>query len=105
MRGVFEGFQPVVEPDHAHAQAHRLQALLVRPVREGVPEEGRPEEAQGVSAPFDARGGVQSERGVQDGGGELEQLRRRCGSKLQFRPRDCLVLLLVVCKQAPKERV
>lgn len=50
VRRLFQSIQPIVKPHHAHAQTHWLQALLVRPVRKGVPEEGRPQEAQGVSA-------------------------------------------------------
>lgn len=40
MRGVLESVQPELEPDHAHAQAYRLQAVLVRPLRAGLPAEG-----------------------------------------------------------------
>lgn len=40
MRGVLEGVQPELEPHHTHAQAHRVQALLVRTLRQGVPTQG-----------------------------------------------------------------
>lgn len=51
MRRVLQGLQPILEPDHAHAQAHRLQALLLRPLREGLPAEGRPASPPGIPAP------------------------------------------------------
>ena len=50
MRGVREGVQPVVQPDHAHAQAQRLQTVRLRHLREEVPAEGRPPAAPGLSA-------------------------------------------------------
>ena len=46
VRGVREGVQPVVQPDHAHAQAHRLQAVLLRTLREALPAQGRPQEVR-----------------------------------------------------------
>lgn len=41
MRGVFEGVQPELEPHHTHAQAYRLQTLLVRTLRQSIPAQGR----------------------------------------------------------------
>lgn len=51
VRRLQQSVQPIVEPDHAHAQTHRLQALQLRAVREGVPEEGGSAAPPGESAP------------------------------------------------------
>ena len=37
-----QGLQPVVKPNHAHEEAHRIQALRMRPLREGIPAKGGP---------------------------------------------------------------
>lgn len=50
VHGVLQGVQPVVQPDHAPAQALRLQAFPMRPVRQGVSAEGRPAQTQGEPA-------------------------------------------------------
>jgi len=49
-----ESVQPEFEPDHAHAQAHRVQAVRVRLLRPRLPAQGRPEAAQGVAAQREA---------------------------------------------------
>lgn len=51
VRRLQQSVQPIVEPDHAHAQTHRLQALQLRSLREGVPEEGGSAAPPGESAP------------------------------------------------------
>lgn len=51
VRGVLQGVQPIVEPDHAPAQALGLQAVPVRPVRQGVPAQGGPAQAPREPAP------------------------------------------------------
>jgi hypothetical protein len=74
MRRLLEGLQPVVQPDHPHAQAHRLQALLVRPLREGLPAQGGPAAAPGVAASHGPRmRHLQQGRGG-EAGGEQQQL-------------------------------
>ena len=40
MRGLRQSVQPEFEPDHTHPQTLGLQALQLRPLREGFPEEG-----------------------------------------------------------------
>lgn len=50
MRGVQQSIQPVIQPDHALAQALGLQAVPVRPVRQSVPAEGGPAPAPGEPA-------------------------------------------------------
>lgn len=60
VRCLQQSLQPIIEPDHAHAQTHRLQALQLRPLREGVPEEGGSTAPQRESAP-----GLPSARGRQ----------------------------------------
>lgn len=45
-----EGVLAELEPDHPLEEAHGVQAVRVRPLRKGLPEEGRPEEAQGDAA-------------------------------------------------------
>lgn len=39
---MLQGVQPELQPDHAHAQAHGVQALFMRAVRQGVPAQGGP---------------------------------------------------------------
>ncbi|KAL3281042.1 hypothetical protein HHI36_004266, partial [Cryptolaemus montrouzieri] len=41
---LLQSIQPIIEPDNTHAQAYRIQALLLWVVRKGIPEEGRPKE-------------------------------------------------------------
>ena len=48
MRRVLQSLQSILEPNHTHAQAHRVQTLLVWAVREGLPKKGRLEEAQRI---------------------------------------------------------
>uniref|UniRef100_A0A8D8DNY6 (northern house mosquito) hypothetical protein n=1 Tax=Culex pipiens TaxID=7175 RepID=A0A8D8DNY6_CULPI len=55
MPGLREGVQPELEPDNTLAQAHRLQALPVRAVPQGVPAEGGPAPPQGDPAHGAAR--------------------------------------------------
>lgn len=81
VRRVLQGLQPILEPDNAHAQAHRLQALLLRSVREGLPAEGGPAPPPGVPAPLGGgrhRGGPLQAEGRRDGGaqagGDQQQL-------------------------------
>lgn len=50
VRRVLESVQPELEPDHAHAQTHWLQAILVRPLRQGVSAQGGPAPTQGLAA-------------------------------------------------------
>lgn len=47
--GLRQSLQPVFEPHHAQPQAHRLQAIRVRPLRQSLPEEGGPAAPQGDS--------------------------------------------------------
>lgn len=56
MRGVLEGVQPELEPDHSHAQAHRVQAVLVWALREGLPAQGGPAPAPRLAARRARRG-------------------------------------------------
>lgn len=72
MRGVLEGFQPIVQPHHSHEEAHGVQALLVRALREGFPEEGRLEEAQGVAASHNTARSAHQEGGHKAGGDEQQ---------------------------------
>jgi len=48
--GVRQGLQPELQPDNAFPQAHRLQALLLQAVPQGLPAEGGPAAAQGDPA-------------------------------------------------------
>ena len=48
--GVWQGIQPELQPHHPQPQAHRLQALWLRPVRKRLPEEGGPQAAPGDTA-------------------------------------------------------
>lgn len=50
MPGVREGLQPEFQLDHTQQEAHGLQAVWLRPVREGLPEESGPKETQGDAA-------------------------------------------------------
>lgn len=50
MPGVRQGVQPELQPHHSQPQAHRLQALRLRPMWEGLPEEGGPQAAPGDAA-------------------------------------------------------
>lgn len=50
VRGVLQGVQPVVQPDHAFAQALRVQTVPVRSVRQGVPAKGGPAPTPGEPA-------------------------------------------------------
>ena len=42
VRRLRQSVQPIIESDHPLTQAHRLQALRLRPVRPGLPAQGRP---------------------------------------------------------------
>lgn len=55
MRGMLESFQPIFKSHHAHAQTHRIQALLLRPLRESVPKKSRSAKTQRVAASFRLR--------------------------------------------------
>jgi len=46
MPGVRQVVQPELQPHHAQPEAHGIQALRLRPVRQRLPEESGPEEAQ-----------------------------------------------------------
>lgn len=58
MRGLRQGVLPEQQSDHAHAQAHRLQTVPMRPLRQGVPEEGRSSTAQRGTASGSTRPGL-----------------------------------------------
>lgn len=46
MPSVWESLQPELQPDHTQQETHRIQAVRLRPLRQGLPEESGPEEAQ-----------------------------------------------------------
>lgn len=46
MPSVWEGLQPELQPDHTQQETHRIQAVRLRPLRQRLPEESGPEEAQ-----------------------------------------------------------
>ena len=48
-----QGLQPIVQPDHSHAQTHRLQAVRLWPVRQSFPAQGGPEKTSRQSASVD----------------------------------------------------
>ena len=48
MCGVQQSLFPEQQPHHAHAEAHRLQTLCLRSLREAVPAQGRPAPPQRV---------------------------------------------------------
>lgn len=50
MPSVRKGVQPELELDNALEEAHRIQAVRMRAVPQGVPAEGRPAETQGDAA-------------------------------------------------------
>ena len=62
-----QGVQPIIEPDHAHAQAHRLQALRLRPLREGLPAQGGPAPPPRLPAPVHGSSALASAAGTQPG--------------------------------------
>ena len=45
-----QSLQSIVQPDHAQPQTHRLQTVLLRPMRTSVPTQGRPETTHGDAA-------------------------------------------------------
>lgn len=46
MSGVRESVQPELQPHHAQQETHRIQTVRLRPLRQRLPEESGPEEAQ-----------------------------------------------------------
>lgn len=46
MSSVRESVQPELQPHHTQQETHRIQTVRLRPVRQRLPEEGGPEEAQ-----------------------------------------------------------
>lgn len=46
MPSVREGVQPELQPHHTQQETHRIQTVRLRPLRQRLPEEGGPEEAQ-----------------------------------------------------------
>ena len=50
LRGVRKVVQPVVQPDHPHAQAQWLQTVCVRALPKALSKEGGPQETQGLTA-------------------------------------------------------
>ena len=48
--GVREGLQPELQPHHAQQETHGLQTVRLWPLRERLPEESGPAEAQGDAA-------------------------------------------------------
>ena len=48
-----QGLQPIVQPDHSHAQTHGLQAVRLRSLRQSFPAQGGPEKTSRQSASVD----------------------------------------------------
>lgn len=46
MPSVREGVQSELQPHHTQQETHRIQTVRLRPLRQRLPEEGGPEEAQ-----------------------------------------------------------
>ncbi|CAO2639027.1 hypothetical protein LEMLEM_LOCUS24725 [Lemmus lemmus] len=50
MPGVWQSVQSELQPHHSQQEAHGFQALRLRPVWEGLPEEGGSQAAPGDAA-------------------------------------------------------
>ena len=62
-----QSVQPIIEPDYAHAQTHGVQALRLRPVRKGLPAQGRPAPPPRLAASVHGSSAPASAPGTQQG--------------------------------------